>query len=49
MEVNMDDILFEDRHDAGRQLAARISQRPYANELPVVLGIPRGGSWWPLR
>jgi putative phosphoribosyl transferase len=43
VEVNMDDILFEDRHDAGRQLAARISQRPYAKELPVVLGIPRGG------
>ena len=39
----MEDILFEDRHDAGRQLAARISQLPYAKELPVVLGIPRGG------
>jgi putative phosphoribosyl transferase len=41
--VNREGIIFEDRRDAGRQLAARISQRPYAKELPVVLGIPRGG------
>lgn len=33
--------LFEDRADGGRQLAARL--RPYRDEDPVVLGLPRGG------
>ncbi len=39
----MEGTSFEDRHDAGRQLAARISRHPYAKKQPVVLGIPRGG------
>lgn len=33
--------LFYDRADAGRQLAARL--RPYRAEVPIVLGLPRGG------
>ncbi len=33
--------LFEDRTDAGRQLAARLGA--YRDESPVVLGLPRGG------
>ena len=32
---------FDDRSDAGRQLAARLS--PLADERPLVLGLPRGG------
>jgi putative phosphoribosyl transferase len=32
---------FRDRRDAGDQLAARLA--PYANESPVVVGLPRGG------
>ncbi|NOT06859.1 MAG: phosphoribosyltransferase [Gemmatimonadales bacterium] len=34
-------MLFLDRHDAGRQLAALL--RPYRDEQPLVLGLPRGG------
>jgi len=34
-------VRFEDRHDAGRQLAQRL--RSFADAQPVVLGIPRGG------
>jgi len=32
---------FADRHDAGRQLAERL--RPWAEEEPVVVALPRGG------
>jgi putative phosphoribosyl transferase len=35
------EILFEDRLDAGRQLAERLA--PYAEERPVVFALPRGG------
>lgn len=34
-------MLFTDRHDAGRQLAELV--RIYQSELPVVVGLPRGG------
>jgi putative phosphoribosyl transferase len=34
-------IRFEDRHDAGRRLAALLQS--YRGEHPVVVGIPRGG------
>jgi putative phosphoribosyl transferase len=34
-------MLFEDRSDAGRQLATRLLH--YKDERPVVLGLPRGG------
>lgn len=36
-----DDIVFADRVDAGRRLAARLLK--YKDENPVVLGVPRGG------
>jgi putative phosphoribosyl transferase len=32
---------FEDRHDAGRRLAALLE--PYRSERPIVVGMPRGG------
>ena len=35
------EILFEDRGDAGRQLAERLA--PYAEERPIVFALPRGG------
>jgi putative phosphoribosyl transferase len=35
------EILFEDRGDAGRQLAERLT--PYAEEHPMVFALPRGG------
>ena len=35
------EILFEDRVDAGRQLAERLA--PYAEERPMVFALPRGG------
>ena len=35
------EILFEDRVDAGRQLAERLAS--YAEERPVVFALPRGG------
>lgn len=35
------EILFEDRGDAGRQLAERLA--PYAEERPMVFALPRGG------
>ena len=34
-------LLFEDREDAGRRLAERLT--PYASERPVVFALPRGG------
>jgi len=34
-------VRFQDRHDAGRRLAALLE--PFRDELPVVVGIPRGG------
>jgi predicted phosphoribosyltransferase len=34
-------MVFEDRHEAGRRLAD--SLRPYRQEQPIVLGLPRGG------
>jgi len=40
-EANLQPERFEDRHDAGRQLAARLL--PLASERPLVLGLPRGG------
>ena len=33
--------MFRDRRDAGRRLAARLSERAYAS--PVVIALPRGG------
>jgi putative phosphoribosyl transferase len=35
------DTVFEDRRDAGRRLAARLSH--YKNSKPIVLALPRGG------
>lgn len=35
------EMLFEDRGDAGRQLAERLA--PYAEEHPMVFALPRGG------
>ncbi len=35
------DIVFDDRADAGRKLAARLLK--YKDQSPVVLGVPRGG------
>lgn len=35
------DVRFRDRRDAGRRLAALLER--YRDELPVVVGIPRGG------
>lgn len=35
------EALFEDREDAGRQLAGRLAR--YAEERPVVFALPRGG------
>jgi predicted phosphoribosyltransferase len=37
----MRSVVFEDRHDAGRQLAARL--RRHKLEKPIILGLPRGG------
>jgi predicted phosphoribosyltransferase len=34
-------MVFEDRHDAGRQLAGLLQR--YRQEQPIVLGLPRGG------
>lgn len=35
------DVLFDDRRDAGRRLAARLL--PFRDEAPAVLALPRGG------
>ena len=37
----MNDMIFRDRRDAGRQLGAVLRRRNYGN--PLVLGLPRGG------
>jgi predicted phosphoribosyltransferase len=37
----MRSVFFEDRHDAGRRLAARLRHHKLRN--PIVLGLPRGG------
>ncbi len=39
----MDDMIFEDRRDAGRRLAKVLAERKNLNQPLVVLGIPRGG------
>jgi len=41
----MDDMIFEDRRDAGRQMAKVLAKRKNLNQPLVVLGIPRGGLW----
>lgn len=41
--VEMENIIFEDRREAGRKLADALIKRGYKNEPVVVLGIPRGG------
>jgi putative phosphoribosyl transferase len=37
------EAIFEDRHDAGRQLAQALAERGYRGDGLLVLGIPRGG------
>jgi len=37
------EAIFEDRHDAGRQLGQVLAERGYQGEETLVLGIPRGG------
>jgi len=39
----MENIILEDRRDAGRRLAKAIPKRSYINQQVLVLGIPRGG------
>ncbi|KXK29988.1 MAG: phosphoribosyltransferase [Candidatus Brocadia sinica] len=39
----MKNIIFENRRDAGRQLAEVFTKRDYSNQPLAVLGIPRGG------
>lgn len=39
----MKDMIFEDRRDAGRKLAAVFVKQGYLNQSAVVFGIPRGG------
>ena len=41
----MDDMIFEDRRDAGRQMAKVLAKRKNLNQPLVVLGIPRWGLW----
>lgn len=42
--VKMENIIFEDRSEAGRKLSALLVKRGYKKDEPlVVLGIPRGG------
>ncbi len=39
----MENIIFEDRRDAGKKLAAALVKKGYKKEHVVVVGIPRGG------
>ena len=39
----MEKVLFEDRIDAGKRLAEKLSQEKADFKNPIVLGIPRGG------
>ena len=39
----MKTIIFENRREAGRQLAMALINRGYKGENTLVLGIPRGG------
>lgn len=39
----MKEMIFEDRRDAGRKLAAAFKNRGYQSHLTVIFGIPRGG------
>jgi predicted phosphoribosyltransferase len=39
----MEKRIFEDRKEAGRKLGYALLKRGYAEQLPLVLGIPRGG------
>ncbi|HEX5323153.1 MAG TPA: phosphoribosyltransferase [Capsulimonadaceae bacterium] len=40
-EQPVSEMVFKDRADAGRKLAERL--RPFADQNPIVLGLPRGG------
>ncbi len=39
----METVIFRNRREAGRQLAAALAKRGYGGEGTLVLGIPRGG------
>ena len=39
----MENIIFADRREAGKMLAAALIKQGYKNDAAVVLGIPRGG------
>ena len=41
MHLSRGEVIFENRHDAGRQLAAELSE--YNDQPVVVLAIPNGG------
>ena len=41
MSIDRGEVIFENRHDAGRQLAAKLSE--YNGQSVVVLAIPNGG------
>jgi len=41
MHINREGVIFENRHDAGKQLATKLSM--YSGKLVVVLAIPNGG------
>ncbi len=39
----MQEMIFEDRRDAGQKLAAALTKQEYQNQPALVFGIPRGG------
>jgi predicted phosphoribosyltransferase len=39
----MENMIFKDRREGGRQLAKRLTKRGYKGQNTLVLGIPRGG------